>query len=258
MKTPLFILLITAAAGALQGGDLASILAPLTKPAARETAAETVAPGSVQISEADLLSALARDLKAQLSLEGDLKLSLTQPWSSPAIPSNTPWEVCVLQSPSGGLTSTSLIRFRIDCGGKHVAELQMVVRAQLMRSAWVATSRVARSQALDSSSFKKISVDVLREKQAPVAAETDITTYEASQPISPDQLITWKDINPRQAIRKGQLVEVVASEGAMNITMKGTAITGGCIGEIIVVRNLDSHRDISARVINGTSARVNF
>ena len=177
---------------------------------------------------------------------------------APTVPANTPWEIKVLQSPSAGLTSTSLIRFRIDCAGQRVGEWQTVVRAQLMRPVWAAASRVTRSQPLDSSSCQKVTVDMLREKQPPVTAETDIATYEATQALTPDQILTWKDISPRQAIRKGQLVEVVASEGGMNITMKGTAMTGGSIGEIIIVRNLDSRRDISARVVNSTSARVNF
>ena len=260
MKTPLYILLVAATSGAIQANDLASILAPLTKPAAPEAPAAASAPAADQslISETDLAAALSRELKAQLSLEGDLRLSLTQRWASPNMPANAPWDVKVLQTPSGGLTSTSLIRFRIDCAGQRMGEWQMVVRAQLLRPVWTASSRVARSQALDSSTCQKVQVDMLREKQTPVTAETDITAYEASQPLTPEQILTWKDIAPRQAIRKGQLVEVIAAEGAMNITMKGTAITSGCIGENIIVRNLDSRRDISARVVNSVSARVNF
>ena len=260
MKTPLYILLVVATAGAIQANDLASILAPLTKPAAPEASAEAPAPAADRalISEGDLASALSRELKAQLALEGDLRVSLTQHWTSPSIPATSPWEVKVLQSPSGGLTSTSLIRFRIDCEGQRVGEWQMVVRAQLMRPVWTASARIARSQALDSSTCQKVNVDMLREKQPPVTAETDIATYEASQPLTPDQVLTWKDITPRVAIRKGQVVQVVAAEGAMNITMKGTAMTSGCVGENIIVRNIDSSRNISARVLNSTSASVNF
>jgi flagella basal body P-ring formation protein FlgA len=260
VKTPLSLLLLAAASVGLQAGDLASILAPLTNPAAQESPAETLAPapGRVQISEADVTAALARELKAHLTLEGDLRLSLTQPWKSPNIPANTPWELRILQSPSAGLSATSLIRFRIDCAGERIGEWQTVLRAQLLRSVWAASSQVDRGQAFSPSICQKVSVDMLHEKQAPVPAETDISTYQANQRLSPDQILTWKDISPRQAIRKGQFVEVIASEGTMNITMKGMAITGGGLGEDIMVRNLDSRRDISARVVDSSTARVNF
>ena len=257
MKALLFSLLL-AAPGLLPANDLAAILAPLTKPAALEAAAGTAAPARSQIREADLTAALAAALKTHLALDGDLRLSLTQPWAPPTVPANTPWEVSILQAPSNGLSSTSLLRFRVDCAGERVGEWQAVVRAQLLKPVWAASGRVAQKQPLSASNCQLVQVDTLREKQAPVPAGTDLSTYESTQPLNPNQILTWKDVSPRQAIRKGQIVEVIASEGAMNITMKGTAMTGGGVGEEIIVRNLDSRRDITARVVDGSKARVHF
>ncbi|MEI6035182.1 MAG: flagellar basal body P-ring formation chaperone FlgA [Verrucomicrobiae bacterium] len=258
MKTTLHILLLAATSAALQANDLASILAPLTRPAASQSPGEAPAATRAQISEADLTAALTAELKSHLSLDGDLRLSLTQPWVPPSVPANAAWEVRILQTPSTGLASTALVRFRVDSAGERVGEWQVVVRAQLLRSVWSASSRVGHRQSLSSSNCQAVQVDVLREKQAPVPADTDLASYEATQSLSPNQLLTWKDISPRQAIRKGQVVEVLASEGAMNITMKGTAMTGGGVGQDIIVRNLDSRRDISARVMDSSKARVNF
>ena len=259
MKALLSSLLLAAIPGLLPANDLAAILAPLTKSAAtQEAPAGTAAPARVQIKEADLTAALTTALKAHLALDGDLRLSLTQSWVPPSVPANTPWEVSILQAPSTGISSTSLLRFRVDCAGERVGEWQTVVRAQLLHPVWAASTRVGQTQPLSLSNCQSVQVDTLREKQAPVPAETDLSTYESTQPLSPNQILTWKDISQRQAIRKGQLVEVIAAEGAMNITMKGTAMTSGGVGEDIIVRNLDSRRDISARVVDGTKARVHF
>jgi flagella basal body P-ring formation protein FlgA len=260
MKALLFSFLLAAAPGLLPANDLAAILAPLTKPDAQEATAGTATPTPArdQIREADFTAALTAALKTHLALDGDLRLSLTQPWAPPSVPANTPWKVSILQAPSSGISSTSLLRFRVDCAGERVGEWQTVVRAQLLRPVWAASARVGQKQPLSLSNCQSIQVDTLREKQAPVPAETDLSTYESTQPLSPNQILTWKDISPRQAIRKGQLVEVIASEGAMNITMKGTAMTSGGVGEEIIVRNLDSRRDISARVVDGSKASVHF
>ena len=247
-----------AASGALPASDLATILAPLTTAPNKEVEATASAPVCTRISEADLTVALRAALKAHLSLEGDLRISLTQPWTSPSLPSNIAWEVSVLQTPSTGLSSTSLIRFRVDCAGSKVGEWQTVVRAQLFRQVWAAAKQVDQHQPLSLFLCQKVNVDVLREKQAPVPAEIDLATYQANHSLTPDQILTWRDISTVQAIRKGQAVEVIASEGAMNITMKGTAITSGSVGEDIIVRNLDSRRDVSARVMDSSKARVNF
>jgi flagella basal body P-ring formation protein FlgA len=59
-------------------------------------------------------------------------------------------------------------------------------------------------------------------------------------------------------VRKGAVVEVVAGDGSMSITMKGLAMGTGGVGDAITIRNMDTRKDFPARVVNRNSVRVTF
>ena len=243
--------------------DLAAILAPITQPkealvANAVASSEVIVAPTVAISEEDITRALERELKSHLGLEGDLRIFLTQPWSNLQVSDEQPWNVRILQTPSGGLGSTAIIRFRIEAGATRIGEWNTTVRAQLWRNVWTAANRIERGRALNGALCQQINVDMLRENQAFIPADTDITLYEAAQNINPEQKLTWRDLSAYQIIRKGQIVEVIANEGPMSITLKGMALSGGGIGQEIMVRNVESRRDIPARIVDARAVRVNF
>lgn len=263
MKTLLIIAASIGVSTVVHGQDLAAILAPITMPAAvteksvSEAAKEAEVP-AIKIGELELVSAMEKTLKSHLGIEGDLRLFLTQKWTPVSVASDKVWNVRILQTPSAGLATSSLVRFRLESGDQRLGEWQMLFRAQLWRKVWATPSRLERGLALSPAMLQPVNADVLAENQAPVPADTDVTLYEAAQNINGDQFLTWRDLAPRQVIRKGQIVEVHASEGALNISMKGMALAGGGIGQEIMIRNLDSRRDIAARIIDSTAVRVNF
>lgn len=235
--------------------DIASILAPITHP---QTAAPEQKNNTTILSEEELTAALAHELKAHLGLEGDLRVFLNQSWHAVRVPAGQPWKIQILQTPAAGLESNSFVRFRLDSEGQRIGEWQLPIRAQLLREVWSTVTPIDRGQAVSANQLKKISVDLLRERQAVVPTDADLTSYTAATAITADRLLTWRDLSQREVVRRGQVVEVVASEGGMNITMKGVAMSSGGIGDEIVIRNMDSRRDISARIVSPGTARVTF
>ncbi|MCS7008690.1 MAG: flagellar basal body P-ring formation chaperone FlgA [Chthoniobacterales bacterium] len=268
MKLPfsiIFILLAMEFLPASDEKDLSAILAPLVLNS-QNTQKVSQFPSQTkqdespltEITEAALISELQNSLKQHLNLEGDLRISLTQEWKPIAVSAAEGWSVKILQVPSNGLGATSLVRFRIESAGRRVGEWHMILRAQLWREVWAASTRIERGTILSESLLKKINVDVLRENQPLIPARADLSAYQAASLIKPDSLLTWRDVSQREVIRRGQIVEVIAAEGPMIITLKGIAMTSGGIGDEIVVRNMDSRRDITARVTSPTTAKVNF
>lgn len=242
--------------------DLAAILAPLvlnSNPHSAPQPQPTPAPQPLtEITEPALIAELQRALKQHLNLEGDLRIALTQEWKPISIPATDGWSLHILQVPSTGLSSTSLIRFRIESAGRRIGEWHLLLRAQLWREVWVAASRIERGSAIAPALLKTATLDVLRENQPLIPASTDLSNYQAASTLKPDTPLSWRDVTQRALIRRGQVVEVIAAEGPMVITLKGVAMTSGGIGDEIIVRNMDSRRDITARVTSPTTARVNF
>lgn len=59
-------------------------------------------------------------------------------------------------------------------------------------------------------------------------------------------------------IKSGQMVTIVAENEVMKVTVAGRARNSGAEGDIITVQNLNSFKDIPARVINATTVQVGF
>lgn len=78
------------------------------------------------------------------------------------------------------------------------------------------------------------------------------TTVKANAAIRPDQ------VEKVPLIVSGQMVTIVAENEIMKITVAGRARNNGAEGDTIMVQNLNSLKEIPARVINATTVQVAF
>jgi flagella basal body P-ring formation protein FlgA len=202
-----------------------------------------------------LTAALARDLSGHFQLEGDLEIELLRPWAAPETTAST-WTVSVMeypQSPSG----TMSVRCRVLADGAEVDEPNLVVRASLWRDAWYARQPLSAGAAFDPAVLETRRVDTFRERNALPASEGD-PSFIFSRQVPAERLLSWNDIARRPLVRKGEMVNVVANEGMLYVTLRAMALENGAQGQMIVVRNLESRRDISAVVVADNRVEVNF
>jgi len=59
-------------------------------------------------------------------------------------------------------------------------------------------------------------------------------------------------------IKAGQMVSIVAENEVMKVTVAGKARSSGAEGDVIMVQNLNSLKEIPARVVNTTTVQVSF
>jgi flagella basal body P-ring formation protein FlgA len=59
-------------------------------------------------------------------------------------------------------------------------------------------------------------------------------------------------------VKFGQLVTIIAENDAMRVTATGKAMGSGAEGDLVMVRNLSSNKDISARVVDSETVKVDF
>lgn len=262
-------LLPVAAVASLQAADLGGITAPLANAPVNPVAAtfqksEPAAPavvtslGMATIGEREIVDALQRELTARYSLEGDLKLSLSQDWKPLELRNGRDWKLVIDQAPLGGLSSRSQVRFHIESGGNQVGSWQEILRASLWRPVWVATRRLDRGATPDAFSCGLKNIDTLAENLSYVPADTDLSIYEMAQGVGQDRPLTSRDLSLRPLVRKNQLVDVIVSEGSLNITMKGLALGTAGAGEMVGIRNPDSRKDFQAKVVGINTVQVKF
>lgn len=266
MKTtfPLFLAVLLAGfAFSPAQGQIRSILTPV-EPVTVEPVKRTLAAGgratAMRLGETELFERLARALTERLALtDGELTLLPVSPWIPVEMPAGT-WAATLIEAPDlKKLGSNFFLRFRVESGDQLIGEWQMPVKAQFTQEVWVATRQLSRGVTPNpDTDLEKRRLNVLVERQPPIAARNPLDGYEFAQSVTAGQPLTWRDLSPRALVRRGQSVEVVAGGGPFSISMKALALQDGANGAIVRVRNTTSQRDIDARVVGSGKVQVSF
>lgn len=265
-----FSVLILVAAG-LRAAESPAIVAfvPAPIPAATATPAVTAAAGplaatpaaapapvvAAPLSQDLLIARVAHDLASHFNVEGDLQLEMLRPWSPPDRVAKD-WQVDITDYPSVA-SSSLLLRCRVLADGEPAGEYTLTFKAMLWRDAWAARQPVSSGDPFDAALLDVRRVDFLREREALPATVGD-NTFLFARSIGAGRLLTWRDLSRRPLVRKGELVEVSATEGALLITMKAMALQSGGQGEAVLVRNPESKRDFTAFVVDENRVEVRF
>jgi flagella basal body P-ring formation protein FlgA len=210
---------------------------------------------AVAFTSDQLVSALTHDLASHYRLEGDFRLELVRPWTPPDRTAAA-WDVVVTEYPATA-TATLYLRCSLLADGIVASDVTLTLRASLWRDAWFAREPLAAGTTFDRQMLDLRRVDCLRERNALPATVGD-DSFIFSRQVPADRVVTWQDVARRPLIRKGDIVDVVASEGGLEVTMKAQAIENGIRGETVTVRNLETRKDISGLVVAEDRIEVRF
>ncbi len=200
-----------------------------------------------------MLADLARDLTGRFQLDGQLHLEMVRPWTAPEN-FQSPFRISVLEAPSG-LASSVILRVRVQDAKDAQVDTTFVLRAQLLREVWVTRGAIQHGAAFDPAELDTRTIDVLRERDTVAVADatTDLTF---SHGVNGGRIVTWRDVAKRALVRKGEVIQVSAVDGALSISMKALAMENGGAGESIRVRNIESKKEFTAEVVGNARAQV--
>lgn len=214
--------------------------------------------GTVLIGSEQVLDALKREMIARCGVDGDLQLSFAKPWNGVEIRNDKDWRVVLEQMPGGYVTPSMEVVFRVEASGKTLGTWTETVNAKLYRPVWTTLRRLDRGERLDSSVCALKNTNVLSQKLPYVPADADLSIYEMAQTLGQERPLTEQDIKLRPLVHKGDAVNVVVNQGALNISMKGIALGTAGAGETVAVRNKESRKDFQAQVIGPNTVQVHF
>jgi flagella basal body P-ring formation protein FlgA len=209
------------------------------------------------LTEAELITAIEKDFPRRFPIKGDLKVSLSRPWAPVKLPGPDFFAECI-QIAGNSLASNMGFTLRVVSDGKIVGEWPMQVRVELWQDVWVSTQRIERGMVLESGLLSQKRLDVLREFVTPLTVDQDLQGFEVNQTVQSGRPITRREIVEKTLVKKGQLVDAVASEGGLNIRMRAMAMEAGPAGAVIRVRNIDSQKEFVAQVLNENQVQVRF
>lgn len=211
------------------------------------------APVAYDYSQDALIADLTRELAERYHVNGDLQVEVVRPWNFPRS-ATQPFSLTVLETPAL-LNSTIVARVRLQAGQQTVAETSLLLRVQLLREVWIARAPTERGASFDPALFDTRRVDTLRERDTVSTSETtNELSFTRNVPVG--HMLTWRDLSRRAMVRKGQVIEVAAVDGALTITTKALAMENGAAGETVRVRNLESKKEFTALVVADSRAEV--
>jgi flagellar basal body P-ring formation protein FlgA len=134
------------------------------------------------------------------------------------------------------------VRVEVDALSDMVVTTRQIEHGTLISEADVVLQRREISQNSARSSRK---IDEIVGKKSR-------TTIRANQPVRADQ------VEKMPLVKSGQIVTIVAENEVMKVTVTGKARSSGAEGDVIMVQNLNSLKEIPARVISATTVQVAF
>ena len=256
---------LSAMAGASWAADLKTVLEPVPgSPVRRTPTPEALAQASVGqaaqgmiLTEAELLSAVRKDLPKRFPVQGELRVQLVRPWVPMQLPGKDFFAECLV---TGGtaLAPQMMITVRGVSDGKIVGEWPLQFKMEVWQDVWVASQRLDRGQILAPGMISVQRVDSMRETTANIPADTEIMGKELAQPVQQGRMLASRDLVERSLVKTGQYVDAIANEGGLSIRMRAVALESGAAGKVIRIRNLVNNKEFVAQVVGENQVQVRF
>lgn len=249
----------------------ADVLAPLssgvsinerraeTKVVANEVQSEPEKAGDpiYPISNEKLLTAIEEQIHAHLRPAG--KISLAPMRALPDLSQHSePFEVKLSRLP-GRLTKKPIyLAIKVENEEGVLGNWDIPFSPALYSEVWFAKRYLRERELASASDFEARQVDLLFEPDAVVATLEVLQQHEYSRDIRPGQPLNWSDLAERSLVRKGQVVDVIAYQGMIEIAMRAKVDQDGVRGEMVFLNNLESGKKFTGEVIGEGRVQVTF
>lgn len=222
------------------------------------SASETFAVSAA--AEHPWLATLSALLVDRYHAVGELRLAWQRPPAA-SVPRDADLE---LVNAPAVLAPQILVLVRAREASGRVTEHSLLFRAELFRDGWQLRQPAATGAPLVPAALESRRIDVLRERDAFVldaassSADAPLPELDFARAVPAGRVLVWRDVVRRPLVRRGQSVDVVASDGALTVSLRAVALHDAARGEPVRVRNPDSKREFVAVVTADSRASVRF
>ncbi len=252
MRRAPFIVLFALAATFASAPALRAQSADATLPATPAAASASVAAPA---SEHPWLATLSALLVDRYHAAGELRLS----WQRPPAAASADAELELVNAPAV-LAPQIVVLVRARDASGRVAEHSLLLRAELLRDAWILRQPATIGSPLVPAALESARVDALRERDALVLDTSSAVApeFDFARAVPAGRVLVWRDVVRRPLVRRGQPVDVVATDGALTVSLRAVALHDAARGDSVRVRNPDSKKEFVATVTAESRASIRF
>lgn len=210
------------------------------------------------LGEGELRELLTATLQSeQVRDKGTLELNFARPWTGANLPDES-LTLRVLSLPASGVSPHFIVRFELAAGAERFGPWQMVVQARVMKDVPVARTTLRRGQPLQASDFTTERRDVLSLREPLDVEALNNPTLDLVENISSGQPLLARAVRMRPVVLRGQVVDGLVRDGAMNISLKVEVLADGLPGQTVRVRNPKNKREFYAKVQDEQTVVINL
>ena len=201
-----------------------------------------------------LTEALQRDFVKD---RGDIELRFNRPWTPIVVP-DEPLTLKILEMPNSGVSPSFICRFELIAGSDVVGSYQQPLGAKVWKEIFVARSNLTRGQSLRDAEVGLERRDVVNNRDYLTSLPLEDPYVEIRENVPAGTQITARALRLRAIIKRGRLVDAIARDEALSISVKAEALEDGVPGQIVRVRNIRSKREFKGKVQDEQTVVVAF
>lgn len=154
-----------------------------------------------------------------------------------------------------GRASLSLL-IRLD--GRLVRNIPVHCDVEGWRDVLVAAHPLERGTVLERKDLEteKRDISPLTGQRLPVL--DDVVGMKLKVSVRKGKILLPRDLEKFMVVKAGQMVTIIAENDVLRLTATGKTRTAGAVGDQILVLNSASNRELTARVLDGSTVRVEF
>ena len=146
----------------------------------------------------------------------------------------------------------------VTVGGKAWKTIQVMADVSAMIDAIVPTRLLKTEEVIDGVDLKTTRLRIHQWNHPFVTDRDEVIGKSAARPLPPDTPLRPTFVKFPLIVKKGDRVMIEARRGGLSIQTYGITKSSGQVGQTIMVANLDSGRELRAKVVAPSLVQVDF
>jgi len=184
-------------------------------------------------------------------------VAVLEPTDSVMIPGGAV-ELHIIPSPTEDGLGRRVFQVEAVTNGKPRKTIQVVADIAAMIDAVVATRFLKPDELIDTEDLKMVEIRVHQVNHPFITDEREVIGKSASRPLPPDTALRPAFVKLPLVVKKGDRVLIEARRGGLSIRAYGITKASGQVGQTIMVANLDSGRELRAKVMAPNLVQVEY
>ena len=141
---------------------------------------------------------------------------------------------------------------------KLIKKYPVSVKIRIFKNILIARKKIHRLDKLLPEDFALMRRDVTNMNQELITDFAELTGKRAFNPVFQGEVLTAAKVESIPVVERGDVVKITTKDNSFIISTLGRARKSGGIGEIIPVVNLNSRRQIQAKIVDKSTVIVEF